>query len=244
MHHLPRAGAALPKWRGRSPQIPRDPCHVTEAAPGDGEGALRRTRLLTVADHLGSVGGAEVAQLRVMEGLASSGWDITLLYVSRGDLWPRWDALASRTKTVRASRLERAAPLRSGFGTAGASLDIVRSDPQVVYLHNPGDLPAAQVASRVKGIPVAVHLHLPPPFHQPGWLNRLIGKADAVIIPSADAGERWVRVAGLSNDRVCVIPTGIDTDRFIPLADKARDKQRRALGIDPGVPMIMYAGRL
>ena len=206
--------------------------------------ALRRTRLLTVADHLAAVGGTEVAQLRIMEGLVSMGWDVDLLYVSRGDLWPRWDALAWRAKAVRSSRLQRAAPLSSALATAGTSLDIARSGPEVVYLHNPGDLPAAQMASRVKGIPVAVHLHLPPPFRQPHWLNHLIARADAVITPSADAAQRWVRVAGLSDDRVSVIPTGIDTDRFVPVADAGRDRQRRALGIDPGVPMILYAGRV
>jgi glycosyltransferase involved in cell wall biosynthesis len=205
---------------------------------------LRRTRLLTVADHLGAIGGAEIAQLRVIEGLASTGWAIDLLYVSRGDLWPRWNACATSTRAVRASRLERAAPLRSSFGTVGALVDIMRSEAQVVYLHNPGDLPAALVASRVKRVPLAVHLHLPPPFRQPRWLNMLIGKADAVITPSADAAERWVRVAGLSRDQVSVIPTGIDTDRFVPKAEADRDEQRRALSIDPDVPMILYAGRV
>ena len=48
---------------------------------------MRPTRLLTVADHLGAIGGAEIAQLRIIEGLASSGWDVDLLYVSpRGPL--------------------------------------------------------------------------------------------------------------------------------------------------------------
>lgn len=205
---------------------------------------MRSTRLLTVADHLGAIGGAEIAQLRVIEGLASTGWSIDLLYVSRGDLWSRWDACATSTRAVRASRFERAAPLRSSVGTVGALVDIVRSETQVVYLHNPGDLPAALVASRVKRVPLAVHLHLPPPFGQPRWLNHLIGKADAVITPSADAAERWVGVAGLTGDQVSVIPTGIDTDRFVPGAEAARGEQRRALNIDPDVPMILYAGRV
>ena len=203
-----------------------------------------RTRLLTVADDLGAIGGAEIAQLRVVAGLASTGWSVDLLYVSRGDLWPQWNSFASRTKTVRASRLQRTAPFRSGLGAIGTSFDIVRSHAQVVYLHNPGDLPAALVASRVKRVPVAVHLHLPPPFRQPEWLNHLIRSADAVITPSADTAERWERVAGLSGARVSVVPTGIDTNHFVPLADADRHEERRALGIDPGLPMIFYAGRV
>ena len=77
----------------------------SRAVPGDGGRTLVRTRLLTVADDLSAIGGAEIAQLRVVAGLASTGWSVDLLYVSRGDLWPQWNALASRTKTVRASRL-------------------------------------------------------------------------------------------------------------------------------------------
>ena len=120
---------------------------------------------------------------------------------------------------------------------------MARSEAQVVYLHNPGDLPAA-MASRVKRIPVAVHLHLPPPFRQPAWLNNLIRRADAVITPSTDTAERWVQTAGLSGDRVSVIPTGVDTDHFIPITSADRHEQRRAIGIGSDVPMILYAGRV
>ncbi|HVA08276.1 MAG TPA: glycosyltransferase family 4 protein [Acidimicrobiales bacterium] len=203
-----------------------------------------RTRLLTVAGELSAIGGTEIAQLRVIEGLASMGWAIELLYVSRGDLWPRWNELASSTRAIRPSGLRRAAPLRSSFGALSATNAIMHSDAQVVYLHNPGDLPSALMASWVKRTPVAVHLHLPPPFRQPGWLNRLIRRADAVITPSSDAATRWIRVAGLSRDRVSVIPTGIDTEQYVPIADVDRAEQRRALGIDPSVPMVLYAGRV
>ena len=203
-----------------------------------------RTRLLTIADDLSAIGGAEIAQLRIIEVLASTGWDVELLYVHRGDLWPRWNACASITRVIRSSGLQRAAPLRSGLGILGASATMARSQAQVIYLHNPGALPAAILASRVKRVPVALHLHLPPPFRQPGWSNHLIRKADAVIAPSTDTAARWVRVAGLSGSRVSVIPTGVDTEQFVPIPDTNRDGERRALGIEPGVPMILYAGRL
>ena len=137
-------------------------------------------------------------------------------------------------------------PSRSAaaWEASARSVSIMRSDAQVVYVHNPGDLPTALVVSRVKGIPVAVHLHLPPPYRQPGWLNHLIRKADVVITPSADAAERWVGVAGLAEDRVSIIPTGVDTDRFVPITDVDRAEQRRILGIEPGVPMVLFAGRV
>ena len=181
-----------------------------------------RTRLLTVADDLGAIGGSEIAQLRVVEGLASAGWTVELQYVSRGDLWPRWNKVASSTQVVRASGLQRTAPLRSSLGVVEAVVGTMRSQAQVIYVHNPGDLPAALMAARVKRTPVVAHLHLPPPFRQPKWLNSLIRRADAVITPSFDAAERWAQVAQLSDDQVSVIPTGIDTGHFVPIGDAER----------------------
>jgi glycosyltransferase involved in cell wall biosynthesis len=203
-----------------------------------------RTHLLTVAGDLSAIGGAEIAQLRIVEGLASAGWTVELQYVSRGDLWPQWTSVATSTRVVRASGLERSTPVRSSLGVAEAWVGTMRSQAQVIYVHNPGDLPAALMAARVKRTPVVAHLHLPPPFHQPKWLNGLIRKADAVITPSSDTAERWTQVAGLSRHQVTVIPTGIDTGRFAPIGNAERDEQRRALGIDPDVPMILFAGRL
>ena len=75
-------------------------------------------------------------------------------------------------------------------------------------------------------------------------MNQLIRQADAVITPSSDAASRWTRVAGLSSERVSVISTGIDTEHYVPIADEERTEQRRALGISPVVPMILYAGRV
>jgi hypothetical protein len=75
---------------------------------------VARTRVVTFADDLSATGGAEVAQLRVMEGLAGVGWQVDLLFVARGDLWPRWDALAVEARSITGSQLRRDAPLHSG----------------------------------------------------------------------------------------------------------------------------------
>jgi starch synthase len=75
-------------------------------------------------------------------------------------------------------------------------------------------------------------------------MNRLIRQSDAVITPSSDAAARWMRVAGLSRDQVSVIPTGIDTTQYSPTSDADRAEQRQSLGLDPDLPMILYAGRV
>jgi glycosyltransferase involved in cell wall biosynthesis len=200
--------------------------------------------VVTFADDLSATGGAEVAQLRVMEGLAGVGWQVDLLFVARGDLWPRWDALAVEARSITGSQLRRDAPLHSGRAAVGAFVALLRARTDVIYVHSPGDLPVAFAAARVKRLPVVLHLHLPPPNRQPSWLNRLIRAADAVIVPSQDAALRWTQEAGVHADRLSVIPTGLETDRFVPSDDAARASQRRALGLDPAVPMILYAGRV
>jgi glycosyltransferase involved in cell wall biosynthesis len=216
---------------------------LLQPRPG-GASKLICNGLLTVADELSASGGAELAQLRIIEGLASSGWDVELLYFNGGNLWPRWNACTSSVRSVRASPWRRVAPLRSARETLSLTVAIRQSGSAVSYLHDPGKLPAALMGSKLNGTPVALHLHLPPPFRQPRWLNRLIRKADAIIAPSVDTAERWMRAADLSSGRISVIPTGTDTDHFIPLAGAARHGQRKSLGLDPDVPMVLYAGRL
>lgn len=210
----------------------------------DGGAGTARSRVVTIADDLHAAGGAEVAQLRVMEGLAGVGWQVELLFVARGDLWPRWDALSVASREIRGSQLRRDAPLRSLRSAVEAFGALVRSGADVVYVHSPGHLPVALAAARVRRLPVVLHLHLPPPNRQPSWLNRLIRDTDAVIVPSPDAAARWTREAGVRADRMSVIPTGLETDQFAPLDDDARASLRRSLGLDPAVPVVLYAGRM
>ena len=75
-------------------------------------------------------------------------------------------------------------------------------------------------------------------------VNNLIRRADAVITPSTDTAERWVQTAGPSRDRVSVIPTGVDTNHFVPITSADRHEQRRTLGIGSDVPMVLDAGRV
>ena len=58
-------------------------------------------RVLTFADHLGSVGGTEAAQLAIFRVLAARGWDVDLFYQSLGDYWPSWHAFVWRRLKLR-----------------------------------------------------------------------------------------------------------------------------------------------
>ncbi|MBV8462595.1 MAG: glycosyltransferase family 4 protein [Acidimicrobiales bacterium] len=208
------------------------------------EHTARRTRLLTVAEHPEAVGGAEIAQLRVVEGLAAEGWEVELLAVRAGDLSTRWEAVAATTRVVAASQPRRDAPVGSGLASLRTLALVARSRAEVIYLHNPAELVVALPAARLGRKPVVVHLHLPPPSGQPAWLNRLLRGVDAVVVPSEDARRRWSQTAGLRADAVTAIPTGIDGSGFAPLGEEARRGVRQLLGLAVDRPVVLYAGRV
>jgi len=204
----------------------------------------RRKRVLTIADHLGSIGGTEAGQLAIFRGLVELGWEVHLLYVSRGDFWPAWKELAATTTQIGASLPSHASPLRSSISTLGGVLKGMRSSPSVIYVHNAGDVPIALAVGARTGARVAVHLHLPPPIRQPSWLNALMRRASAAIAPSQDTADRWISRAGLDPARVSVIPTGIDVDRFVPLPREERMAVRAGVEVGEEESMVIFAGRL
>jgi glycosyltransferase involved in cell wall biosynthesis len=169
---------------------------------------------------------------------------VDLLYLSRGDFWPEWKALAATTTQIRASIPSRSSPASSSLAVIAGAAAGVRASPSVVYVHNAGDAPIGLAIGAATRARMVTHLHLPPPFRQPSWLNALIRRSTTVIVPSADTADRWVTAAGLDRSRVAVIPTGIDTDRFTPLDGSRRNLVRDGIGLAPADPMILYVGRL
>ena len=147
--------------------------------------AVRRKRVLTIADHLGSIGGTEAGQLAIFRGLVERDWEVHLLYVTRGDFWPAWKELAATTTQIGASLPSSASPLTSSISTFDGALKGIRTSPSVIYVHNAGDVPIALAMGARTGARVAVHLHLPPPIRQPSWLNSLMRRSTAAIAPSA-----------------------------------------------------------
>ncbi len=198
--------------------------------------------VLTLADRLASVGGTEAAQLAIFEGLAGRGWRVDLLYRAGGDYSARWAALAAGTEVVGGYLPERSDPLASAVAAVRAVRAGRRTRPDLVYVHNAGDVPAALAVAGRR--PVAVHLHLPPPIRQPGWLDRVLRRASLVITPSTDTSQRWIDRAGLAPGRVRTVPVGVDLERFTPRPEAERLQIRRGLGVDDAEPMILYAGRI
>jgi glycosyltransferase involved in cell wall biosynthesis len=205
---------------------------------------MRQKRILTFANHIGPVGGSEIAQLNISRGLVARGWEIHLLYISSGEFWSEWQALAATTTRIGASLPARSSPVASTFGVLRAGVAGIRRWPSVIYVHNAGDVPIGLGVAKVAGASVVAHLHLPPASRQPNWLNALIRRTEVVIAPSSDTAGRWVTAAKLVPDRISVIPTGVDIDRFAPLVTDQRAAVRVEIGVGIDEPMVLYAGRL
>jgi D-inositol-3-phosphate glycosyltransferase len=64
--------------------------------------------------------------------------------------------------------------------------------------------------------------------------------ADATIVSDAHEREALVSLYGVHSERIHVIPCGVDTTRFFPMA---RYKALQALGL-PETPLVLFVGRL
>jgi glycosyltransferase involved in cell wall biosynthesis len=201
-------------------------------------------RILTIADHLGALGGTETAQVAIFEGLAARGWRVALLYVSAGDLWSRWRVLAESSSRVPAASLAREAPFRSALGMFRTALAGLRARPDVIYLHSPAGLPAGLLVRSLLSVPIVLHLHQPPSYRQAQWMNRLIRRADRIVVPSRDTADRWQGEAHSDPAAMAIVPMGIDVGRFTPMSADERSAVRRTLGVDADIPIVLYVGRI
>jgi len=74
--------------------------------------------------------------------------------------------------------------------------------------------------------------------------NLLTDFGDHTHVPSADAKQWMINTAGVAEDRITLIPHGIDVSKF-PLADDATPRAaKRAMGFDESHRVAVYVGRL
>lgn len=200
-------------------------------------------RILTVANHLGSRGGLERTQMTNCRGLAARGHRVDVLYVSAGDFADEWRRFAGTMVGIEGSLPRRRSPLRSGAGVVRAVAAGVRLAPDALYVYRYWDLPLAVAISRLTGAPVVYHLCLPPPTRVPRWLAVALRRVDRTLSVSEDTASRWIGT-GLPSERIEVVLTGIDLDRYVPADPETRDAARREIGVGPEEALVLYAGRI
>jgi len=204
---------------------------------------LSGVKILAIANHVGARGGLERTQLTTCRELAARGHTVDLIYVSAGDFTEDWREFAGAMVSTSGTLPRRSAPITSTLGVLRAVLAARRLRPDVLYVYRYWDLPYATIVSRLFDAPIVFHLCLPVPAHLPRWLRPSLKSVNSTLAVSKDTASRWVGT-GLRDDRITVVITGIDTDRFSPADEAARLATRRELGLPPESLLLLYTGRI
>jgi starch synthase len=126
--------------------------------------------------------------------------------------------------------------------------------PQIVHCHTWYSHLAGALARPLTGARLVLTTHSLEP-HRPWkveqlgtaydvttWIERTAYQnADGVVAVSAAMKEDVQALYGVAPERVRVIHNGIDPDEYRPRHDP---ETLRALGVDPGVPMLLFVGRI
>ena len=179
-------------------------------------------------------------------------------------LWELWRRLPPERVTVlttahpdaaafdaaqpfRVVRLDRPVLLPTP-GLVRRARDVAQEVGATVVVVDPA-LPLGLVGPHL-GLPYAVVLHgaeVTVPARLPGSrtaLARVLRGAAHVIAAGGYPAAEARRAAGGRLPPVTVVPPGVDTDRFVPLADDERAKVRADLGLPPDADVVLGLSRL
>lgn len=184
---------------------------------------------------------------------------VLVLKTSEGGLWalPHIEELRARGHQVtvvlpagpgrlRTALTERGVPavdspfdfrfrpsVRTLVGLRRLRRTIRRLRPNVLHYHLYASALAARLSSIGLGVArvhmVAGPLYLDSPLLR--TVERGLARLDTQIIAGSRFTARWYRELGVPAERVSAVPYGLDTQRFQPLGDHARQRVRAELGI-------------
>jgi glycosyltransferase involved in cell wall biosynthesis len=199
-------------------------------------------RILALENELTSMrGGQEISLLDVCRGLAEKGHQVTLAYITPGDLEDEYRRICHRIVQVRTYSIDRSRTVVS-LRDFLASLWAVRDErPDVVYANQYQDSLFAGIAGRIFRTPLVCHLRLPPPDVMCTQFRLGMSQTTRHIAISEQTKRDWVAFGYLS-DAIDVVYNGIDLRRYIRAA--GRPERRRTLGVPADDLLVTYAGRL
>jgi alpha-maltose-1-phosphate synthase len=134
------------------------------------------------------------------------------------------------------------------------SLGVQQTDADVVHSHTWYAAFGGLLVRLIHGIPLVVTAHSIEPLRP--WKREQLGRgadvsawaertaleaADAVIAVSTEMRRDLLRHYAIAPERVHVIPNGVDTDTYRPVAGRTRLER---FGIDPGRPYVLFVGRI
>lgn len=130
----------------------------------------------------------------------------------------------------------------------------VENEIDLIQASTPGPVGSAALAiSKLLGMPIVGHYHTAVPEYAQrllgdktiagivrAYVSWFYGSLDRVIVPSRATAENLVAM-GLRQERLQVLPRGVDTDRFSPNHRNARAWERYGLN---GKTKLLYVGRV
>jgi sugar transferase (PEP-CTERM/EpsH1 system associated) len=202
---------------------------------------MRRARIIHVLHRMGA-GGTELALRRVVAGLDPDRFEhliCTVAPVPEGEL----------KGDVRLVSLERSGK-KTGSLVADLSRLFAREKPDIVHSRNWGAIEAV-IAARLTGVPRVIHSEHGRDIHTMNgdpWRRRVFRRfcyslANEVFAVSRELREHYTRQLGLAQERMDVIPNGVDTGRFHADA-AARHRMRAQLGAGEHEIVLGTVGRL
>lgn len=194
-------------------------------------------KLLQIVPSLsGSVARATLDTVRMVIGAGGS----AVVASPGGAMLPDLLRLRGRHVDVAVTRH----PLRSRFGLAKRVRDF---DPNLLQSRSPSAAGIARALARRLKLKWVATLHRP--FVATGLVQRSLerrqSRADAVVAVSEHVAQDFRRRFPTIADRLEVIPTGIDLDRFDPAVVRAERviKLAAELRIPDGAHVVLYPGR-
>ncbi len=193
------------------------------------------------------IGGAETYVGNLARRLADHGHDVTV-YCAHTPL-PAGESIEDG---VRIRRMR--APIRLyGTPVAVSPLNLLAEDYDVIHCNFPSPYFAALFAlfSRIRGIPAVLTWHndLPPVSSAAGALVRIHDRISPSylgqykrIIATTNSYARKSRTLGRYQERVTVIPQGVDTMRFHPSVEG--DSVRLTRGLSENTKVVLFVGAL
>jgi glycosyltransferase involved in cell wall biosynthesis len=212
--------------------------------------AERRLRVAVVTEtYPPEVNGVALTIHRFVEGLRARGHDVQLVRPRQ----TRFDEAASHEVIMRGLPIPRYPHLKMGLPARSALLRLWSLHrPDVVHIVTEGPLgwSALQAASKLK-LPTTsdfrTNFHAYSGHYGIGWLRKPIlaylrkfhNRTQCTMVPT-DMLQRELQEVGFRGLRV--VSRGVDTLLFSPL--KRSHSLRRAWGVAPDAPVVLYVGRL
>lgn len=199
-----------------------------------------QVHILAIANELAPTGGLERVQLEVHQALHARGHRTTLIHATGGAFGDAWARCTDEQLTMPASRLSVKHPAATARTVARIARTLRRARPDVVYLHWYRHLHLVAPSARALGIPIVLHLHAPVPASLGPIGRRLMRRPRHVLAVSDATAAGWSRY----REHLEVVHNGVDLQRFHPASADERQAARAALGLDPDLFVVAFAGRI